>query len=425
MRQGPTRRRVLSGLASMAVAGGCAVHSSPLRARPAQAAGGPIRVGILHSLSGTMAISESTLKDVLLMLIDRQNRAGGLLGRRLEPVVVDPASSWPRFAQLATQLLEADGADVLFGCYASPSRKIVLPVLERLDGLLFYPAPYEGQEQSPHVVYLGATPNQRAVPTVDYLLSADGGGVRRFYLVGTDDIHPRTVNTILAGYLRSRQVRREDFVIRYVPFGEADWRQIVAEIRTFSRGGKTAVVNTLAGDANLHFYRELVRQEVSAGDIPVVALSIGEQELAAVDVTPLVGHLTAASYFMSLETPENDAFIREWQEWIGDDLRVVSAAMEGCVIGFDLWVQAVQAARTASAPAVRAALPQCRTRSLTGHDIGLDGLSMHVRKPLMIGEIQATGQMMPVWLSDGLIDPVPWSRWWRRGTRILSDGAYP
>lgn len=417
--EGPTRRGVLSGLAALAAAGAA---GAPVRAGHATP---PIRVGILHSLTGTMAISESTLKDVLLMLIDRRNQAGGLLGRRIEPVVVDPASSWPRYAQLAEQLLGAEGCDVLFGCYASASRKIVLPVLERHGGLLFYPAPYEGQEQSPDVVYLGATPQQQAVPAVEYLLSADGGGVRRFYLLGSDDIHPRTVNTILAGYLDWRKLPREDFVVRYVPFGETDWAPVVADIRAFARGGKTAVINTVSGDANLHFYRELVRQEVHASDIPVVAFAVGEQELASVDVTPLVGHLTAATYFMSLETPENEAFVRDWQAWIGDDLRVVSAAMADLAAGFALWTKAVEMAGSPSPEVVKVTLRSVSTRSLGGDPVGLDGGTNHVRKPVMIGEIQATGQMMPVWLSDGLVDPVPWSRWWRRGTRILFDGALP
>lgn len=417
--EGPTRRGVLSGLAALAAAGAA---GAPVRAAPAAP---PIRVGILHSLTGTMAISESTLKDVLLMLIDRRNQAGGLLGRRIEPVVVDPASSWPRYAQLAEHLLGAEGCDVLFGCYASASRKIVLPVLERHGGLLFYPAPYEGQEQSPDVVYLGATPQQQAVPAVEYLLSADGGGVRRFYLLGSDDIHPRTVNTILAGYLDWRKLPREDFVVRYVPFGETDWAPVVHDIRAFARGGKTAVINTVSGDANLHFYRELVRQEVHASGIPVVAFAVGEQELASVDVTPLVGHLTAATYFMSLETPENEAFVRDWQAWIGDDLRVVSAAMADLAAGFALWTKAVEMAGSPSPEVVKVTLRSVSTRSLAGDVVALDGGTNHVRKPVMIGEIQATGQMMPVWLSDGLVDPVPWSRWWRRGTRILFDGALP
>ncbi|SOD91989.1 transporter substrate-binding protein [Caenispirillum bisanense] len=416
---GPTRRGVLSGLAALAAAGAA---GAPVRSGHAAP---PIRVGILHSLTGTMAISESTLKDVLLMLIDRRNQAGGLLGRRIEPVVVDPASSWPRYAQLAEHLLGVEGCDVLFGCYASASRKIVQPVLERHGALLFYPAPYEGQEQSPDVVYLGATPQQQAVPAVEYLLSADGGGVRRFYLLGSDDIHPRTVNTILAGYLDWRKLPREDFVVRYVPFGATDWAPVVNDIRAFARGGKTAVINTVSGDANLHFYRELVRQEVHASDIPVVAFAVGEQELASVDVTPLVGHLTAATYFMSLETPENEAFVRDWQAWIGDDLRVVSAAMADLAAGFALWTKAVEMAGSPSPEVVKITLRSVSTRSLGGDVVALDGATNHVRKPVMIGEIQATGQMMPVWLSDGPVDPVPWSRWWRRGTRILFDGALP
>jgi urea transport system substrate-binding protein len=247
-----------------------------------------IKVGVLHSLSGTMAISETTLKDTVMMLVDEQNKKGGLLGKQLEAVVVDPASNWPLFAEKARELLEVDQASVVFGCWTSVSRKSVLPVFEELNGLLFYPVQYEGEESSKNVFYTGAAPNQQAIPAVDYLMNELG--VERWVLAGTDYVYPRTTNKILEQYLKDKGVAEDDIVINYTPFGHSDWQTIVSQIKEFgSAGKKTGVVSTINGDANVPFYKELGNQGIKAEDIPVVAFSVGEEELSGFDTEPLVG----------------------------------------------------------------------------------------------------------------------------------------
>jgi len=272
----------------------------------------PIKVGILHSLSGTMAISETALKDVALMQIEAINKAGGVMGRKLEPVVVDPASNWPLFAEKARQLLTKDKVAVVFGCWTSVSRKSVLPVFEELNGLLFYPVQYEGEEMSKNVFYTGAAPNQQAIPAVEYLMSKEGGGAKRFVLLGTDYVYPRTTNKILRAFLKSKGVDEKDIDEKYTPFGHSDYQTIVADIKKFSQGGKTAVISTINGDSNVPFYKELGNAGLKAKDVPVVAFSVGEEELRGVDTKPLVGHLAAWNYFMSVKNPANDAFKTEW-----------------------------------------------------------------------------------------------------------------
>ena len=304
-----------------------------------------IKVGILHSLSGTMAISETTLKDAMLMLIEQQNAKGGLLGKKLEPVVVDPASDWPLFAEKARELISGSGAAAVFGCWTSVSRKSVLPVFEELNNILFYPVQYEGEESQRNVFYTGAAPNQQAIPAVDYLAATEG--VERWVLAGTDYVYPRTTNKILETYLLDKGVAAEDIMINYTPFGHSDWQTIVADIKAFgSAGKKTAVVSTINGDANVPFYKELANQGIKAEDIPVVAFSVGEEELAGIDTGPLVGHLAAWNYFMSAPTAENDAFIAEWHKFTGNDKRVTNDPMEAHYIGFNMWVKAVEAAGT-------------------------------------------------------------------------------
>jgi urea transport system substrate-binding protein len=334
--------------------------------------GDTIKVGVLHSLSGTMAISETTLKDTVLMLVEEQNEKGGLLGKKLEAVVVDPASDWPLFAEKARELLEKDKVAAVFGCWTSVSRKSVLPVFEELNGILFYPVQYEGEESSRNVFYTGAAPNQQAIPAVDYL--KDELGVERWVLAGTDYVYPRTTNKILEAYLKQNGVAEEDIMINYTPFGHSDWQSIVADIKKFgSEGKKTAVVSTINGDANVPFYKELGNQGISAEDIPVVAFSVGEEELSGIDTKPLVGHLAAWNYFMSVDTKANDAFIETWHAFIGDE-RVTNDPMEAHKIGFDLWVKAVEKAGTTdptrsstpssgSRPATSPAAPRrcCRT----------------------------------------------------------------
>src|SRR5271170_5356536 len=366
-----------------------------------------IKVGILHSLSGTMAISETTLKDTILMMIDEQNKKGGLLGKKLEAVVVDPASDWPLFAEKAQQLLEKDKVAVIFGCFTSVSRKSVLPVLEKDNGLLFYPVQYEGEESSKNVIYTGAAPNQQAIPAVEYLMKEVG--VKRWVLEGTDYVYPRTTNKNLQAFLLAKGVKPEDISINYTPFGYSDWQARVAAIKKFgSAGKKTAVVSTINGDANVPFYKELGNQKISAENIPVVAFSVGEEELAGLDAKPLVGHLAAWNYFESINTPANKAFIQMWHSYINNPKRVTNDPMEAHYIGFNLWVKAVQKAGTTDTEKVIAALPGLETPNLTG-GIAKVLPNHHITKPVYIGEVRADGQFDVVWKSPGLVPGDAWS----------------
>ena len=366
-----------------------------------------IKVGVLHSLSGTMAISETTLKDTVLMLVEEQNKKGGLLGKKLEAVVVDPASNWPLFAERARELLAKDKVDVVFGCWTSVSRKSVLPVFEELNGLLFYPVQYEGEESSKNVIYTGAAPNQQAIPAVDYLMN--DLEVERWVLAGTDYVYPRTTNKILEAYLKAKGVAAEDIMVNYTPFGHSDWQSIVSDIKAFgSPGKKTAVASTINGDANVPFYKELGNQKISAEDIPVVAFSVGEEELSGIDTGPLVGHLAAWNYFMSVDTPENAAFIKQWQTFIKSQKRVTNDPMEAHYVGFNLWAQAVEKAGTTDVDKVLAALPGLETPNLTG---GVAKMlpNHHITKPVLIGEITKNGQFDVVWETDGTVPGDAWS----------------
>src|SRR5688572_2203634 len=363
-----------------------AAIAAPMHLR-AQA--GTIKVGVLHSLSGTMAISETTLKDTVLMMIEEQNKKGGLLGRKLEAVVVDPASDWPLFAEKAQQLLVKDKVAVVFGCWTSVSRKSVLPVFEKNNGLLFYPVQYEGEESSKNVIYTGAAPNQQAIPAVDYLMKE---GVKRWVLEGTDYVYPRTTNKILEAYLLAKGVPKSDIDINYTPFGHSDWQTRVARIKQFGTAGKkTAVVSTINGDANVPFYKELGNQKVSAEDIPVVAFSVGEEELSGLDAKPLVGHLAAWNYFMSVQTPANAAFIKQWKAFIKNPKRTTNDPMEAHFVGFNLWVKAVEKAATVDVEKVIEALPGLETPNLTGGTAKMLA-NHHITKPVLIGEVRADGQ---------------------------------
>ena len=368
-----------------------------------------IKVGILHSLSGTMAISETTLKDVMLMLIDEQNKKGGLLGKKLEPVVVDPASNWPLFAEKARELISNDKVAVVFGCWTSVSRKSVLPVFKELDSILFYPVQYEGEESERNVFYTGAAPNQQAIPAVDYLMSKDGGSVKRWVLEGTDYVYPRTTNKILEAYLKSKGVKNEDIMINYTPFGFSDWQTEVSNIKKFgSAGKKTAVVSTVNGDANVPFYKELGNQGVKATDIPVVAFSVGEEELAGLDTKPLVGHLAAWNYFESIKTKANAEFIKEWHTFTNNDKRTTNDPMEAHYVGFNMWVKAVQKAGTTNPDKVIDALPGIEQANLTG---GTSKMlpNHHITKPVYIGEVRGDGQFDVVWKTKGLVPGDAWS----------------
>ncbi|UWQ17245.1 urea ABC transporter substrate-binding protein [Jannaschia sp. M317] len=358
-------------------------------AMPAFAQDCPIKVGVLHSLSGTMAISETTLKDTVEMLVDQQNAAGGLLGCELEAVVVDPASDWPLFAEKARELLTVEEVDVIFGSWTSVSRKSALPVLEELNGLMFYPVQYEGEESSKNVFYTGAAPNQQAIPAVDYFL--EELGVERFALLGTDYVYPRTTNNILEAYLKSKGIAAEDIFVNYTPFGHSDWATIVGDVVEMSEDGRqVGVISTINGDANIGFYKELAAAEISADDIPVVAFSVGEEELSGLDTTNLVGHLAAWNYFQSADTDINAEFVAAWKERMGEE-RVTNDPMEAHYIGFNMWVNAVEAAGTADVDAVRDAMYGQEFPNLTGGTAVMLP-NHHLAKPVLIGEITEDGQ---------------------------------
>ena len=396
---------LIVGIVALAACGGSGGDAESSDAPGA--AGDPIKVGVLHSLSGTMAISETTLKDTVLMMVEEQNARGGLLGRPLEAVVVDPASDWPLFAERARELLESEEVDVVFGCWTSVSRKSVLPVFEENNGLLFYPVQYEGEESSKNVIYTGAAPNQQAIPAIDYLMNEVG--IERWVLEGTDYVYPRTTNRILEAYLKQKGVAEADISINYTPFGHSDWQTRVSAIRRFGSAGKpTAVVSTVNGDANVPFYLELANQEVSADDIPVVAFSVGEEELSGLDTTPLVGHLAAWNYFQSVESPVNSEFISRWKAFVGDAERTTNDPMEAHYIGFNLWAKAVEKAGTTDVDAVLAALPGTETPNLTG-GIAQVLPNHHITKPVYIGEVQANGQFDVVWQTDGTVPGDAWS----------------
>jgi urea transport system substrate-binding protein len=384
-----------------------------------------IKVGVLHSLSGTMAISETTLKDTVLMLVDDLNAKGGLLGKKLEPVVVDIASDWPLAAEKARDLLAKEKVAAVFGCWTSVCRKSVLPVFEELNGLLFYPVQYEGEESSRNIFYTGAAPNQQAIPAVDYLMSKDGGEAKRWVLLGTDYVYPRTTNKILQAYLKSKGVAPADIMENYTPFGHSDWQTIVSDVKKFaSAGKKTAVVSTINGDANVPFYKELANQGIKADQIPVVAFSVGEEELAGLDTTSLVGHLAAWNYFMSVKAPENDAFIKKWHAFIKNPKRVTNDPMEAHYLGFNMWVQAVLQSGTTNVDAVRQAIIGQKVKNLSG-GTSVMLANHHITKPVLIGEVQANGQFDIVSQTKDLVPGDAWSDFIPESAKLTADWTYP
>ena len=375
-----------------------------------------IKVGVLHSLSGTMAISETALKETVLMTIDEINKAGGVMGKKLEPVVVDPASNWPLFAEKARQLLTKDKVAVTFGCWTSVSRKSVLPVYKELNGLLFYPVQYEGEELEKNVFYTGAAPNQQAIPAVEYLMSKDGGEAKRFVLLGTDYVYPRTTNKILRAFLKSKGVAEADIMEEYTPFGHSDYQTIIAKIKKFaSEGKKTAVVSTINGDSNVPFYKELGNAGLKATDVPVVAFSVGEEELRGVDTKPLLGHLAAWNYFESLKNPENAKFIKMYKDWaVKNKLPnaktvVTNDPMEATYVGIHMWAQAVEKAKSTDTDKVIAAMAGQTFKAPDGFVIKMDEKNHHLHKPVFIGEIKADGQFNVVWKTPGPVKAQPWS----------------
>jgi urea transport system substrate-binding protein len=397
----PLRSAVLLALAVLAPAAGRAEET--------------IKVGILHSLSGTMAISETALKDVALMAIEEINAAGGVAGKKLVPVVVDPASNWPLFAEKARQLVTQDKVAVVFGCWTSVSRKSVLPVFKELNGLLFYPVQYEGEELEKNVFYTGAAPNQQAIPAVEYLMSEEGGGAKRFFLLGTDYVYPRTTNKILRAFLHSKGVKDTDIEEVYTPFGHSDYQTIVANIKKFAQGGKTAVVSTINGDSNVPFYKELGNAGLKATDVPVVAFSVGEEELRGIDARPLVGHLAAWNYFMSVKNPVNDAFIKKYRAYAkkkglaNADKVVTNDPMEATYVGIHMWKQAVEKAKSIETDQVIAAVSGQTFQAPSGFTLTMDPTNHHLHKPVFIGEIRPDGQFNVVWKTKAPIRAQPWS----------------
>ena len=418
-------RREFGGLGVAAAAAAATLGTATLVSRAARAADdNTVKVGILHSLSGTMAISEVPLKEVMLMLIDQQNKTmGGVMGKQIVPVVVDPASNWPLFAEKARELLAVDKVAAIFGCWTSVSRKSVLPVVEQLDGILYYPVQYEGQECSRNVFYTGAAPNQQAIPAVDYLMNTVG--VKRWVLAGTDYVYPRTTNKILEAYLKQKGVASSDIMINYTPFGYSNWQSIIAQIKSFgSAGKKTAVVSTINGDANVPFYKELGNQGIKATEIPVVAFSVGEQELAGIDTAPLVGQLAAWNYFESVDTPLNEKFIADFKAFVKNDKRVTNDPMEAHYIGFNMWVKAVEKAGSTDANAVIDAMIGVAHPNLTG-DYATMMPNHHLTKPVLIGEVQANGQFNVVYETPGLVVAQPWSPYLPEAKDQIGDWLPP
>jgi urea transport system substrate-binding protein len=383
-----------------------------------------IKIGILHSLSGTMAISEAVLKDTVLMLIEDQNRKGGLLGRKLEPVIVDPASDWDMFAEKARELLTKERVVVVFGCWTSASRKSVLPIFEQLNGLLFYPVQYEGEESSHNIFYTGAAPNQQAIPAVRYLMSKEGGEVRRWVLLGTDYVYPRTTNRILSAYLTAQGVSPDDVMTLYTPFGHSQWREIVETIKAFgSKGKKTAVISTINGDANTHFYAELAAQHVDANAIPVMAFSVGERELRSAGVVP-VGHLAAWNYFHTIESPENRAFVKMWADFNEQGDKITNDPMEATFIGFRMWAQAVVQAGTTDVNAVRQAMYGQRLKAPSGFEVVMN-TKHHLSKPVMIGRVNSAGTFDVIWQSINPVRADAWSRYLPDSAKRTADWTFP
>lgn len=392
----------------------CAVTLMTFMAYGAMAAD-TVKVGILHSLSGTMAISETSLRDMLLFAIDEINSSGGIkVGDKtymIEPVIVDGASNWPLFAEKAKQLLEEDHCAVVFGCWTSVSRKSVLPVFEKDNGLLFYPVQYEGEELSKNIFYTAEAVNQQATPAVDYLLAQ---GKKKFYLIGTDYVYPQTTNLILYKYLLLHGISLDDIggglrkddsgkVIsagKYTPFGHTDYQQIVAEIKQFAASGDACVINTINGDSNVPFFKEVAAAGLTPSDCPVVSFSLAEDELRALPTKDLVGELGCWTYFMSLKTPENKKFLKNWDEWLKTEdhpgvvkeKRVVDSPMVLSYDGIYLWKAAVEKAGTFDVDQVRT--------TLESGDISFEGpggkITMqknhHATKNVFIGETRANGQ---------------------------------
>ncbi len=392
-----------------------------------------VKVGILHSLSGTMAISEVSLKDVDEMAIDEINAKGGVNGKKIVPVVVDPASNWDLFAEKAKELLLQDHVSAVFGCWTSVSRKSVLPVFEQNDGLLFYPVQYEGEECSNNVFYTGATPNQQLIPAAEYMMSKEGGGYKKFFLLGTDYVFPRTANKILKAFLLAKGVPAENIMEEYTPFHQQDYQTIVQKIKAFAAGGKACVLSTINGDSNVPFYKEFAAQGLTSATCPIMAFSVAEDELRAMDTKYLVGHLACWNYFQSVKNAHNAKFVKDFKAYCaknnlpGGADRVTDDPIEAAYISVNLWAKAAAKAKSFDVDKVRKALYNMKFEAPDGYDVMVDCCNDHLHKPVMIGEIQKDGQFKIVWHTPGLVAPEPWSKYTdpdKGCDHIHHDGTY-
>ncbi|NLU92365.1 urea ABC transporter substrate-binding protein [Chitinophaga sp. Ak27] len=375
---------------------------------------GTVKIGVLHSLSGTMAISEVSLKDAVQMAVDEINAKGGVLGKQIEPVIVDPASDWDLFAEKAKELLIDKKVSAVFGCWTSVSRKSVLPVFEQNNGLLFYPVQYEGEECSNSVIYTGATPNQQLIPAAEYLMSEKGGGYKKFYLLGTDYVFPRTANKILKAYLLSKGIPKENIIEEYTPFHHQDYQTIISKVKRFAADGKACILSTINGDSNVPFYKEFANQGLSSATCPIMAFSVAEDELRSMDTEFLVGHLAAWNYFQSNDLPENKKFVADFKAFCakkglpGGDKRVTDDPICWAYTGVYLWAKAAEKAGSFDVSKVRNALYSLGFDSPDG-PVKMDPRNHHLAKPVVIGEIKPDGQFDIIWKSGGLVDPQPWS----------------
>jgi len=390
-----------------------------------------VKIGVLHSLSGTMAISETSLKDAVLMASEEINAKGGVLGKKIEPVVVDPASNWDLFADKAKQLITQDKVAVTFGCWTSVSRKSVLPVFEANDALLFYPVQYEGEEQSLDVFYTAASPNEQLIPAAEYMMSDDGGGYKKFYLLGTDYVFPRTANKVLKAFLKSKGVADENIIEEYTPFHHQDYQTIVGKIKAFAAGGKACVLSTINGDSNVPFYKEFANQGLTAADCPIMAFSVAEDELRAMDVPPLVGHLACWNYFQSIDTPENKTFVANFKAYCaknnlpGGADRVTDDPIEAAYYGVYVWKAAAEKAGSFDVDKVRQAVYGMKFDAPGGAKM-MDPKNQHTWKKVYIGEIQKTGQFKIVWQSKDLVHPDSYSTYlWPDASKIPAPTGGP
>jgi urea transport system substrate-binding protein len=384
--------------------------------------GGTVKVGILHSLSGTMAISETSLRDVVLMAAEEINASGGVLGKKIETVVVDPASDWPLFAEKAKELITDHNVAVTFGCWTSVSRKSCLPVFEEYNELLFYPVQYEGEEQSLNVFYTAASPNQQLVPAAEYMI--EEYDCKKFYLLGTDYVFPRTANKVLKAYLKTKNVPDENVIEEYTPFHHQDYQTIVSKIKEFAAGGNACVLSTINGDSNVPFYKEFANQGLSSEDCPIMAFSVAEDELRAMDVPPLVGHLAAWNYFQSINSPANRKFVSAFKSYCvknnlpGGAARVTDDPIEAAYFGVYVWKAAVEKAGSFDVDKVREAVYGLEFDAPGGKK-SMHKDNQHTLKQVYIGEILRNGQFNIVYESDGLVSPDSYSSY------LHPDGNYP